>query len=97
MGWRGEGGWDIKWSTCWIRSALCKNSGSPDALCHIFFLAPFFWVVNGIMTKFAVWRSPSVAVTEKTLRLQLKAVSLRQNGVLSDLDAVYSPGRIRKK
>ena len=35
-------------------------------------------------------------VAAKTLRTQLKAVSLRWNRVISDLDTVYSPGRRRK-
>ena len=72
--------------------------GSPDDLCPIFYpLIPFFWVMKVSVTKLAAWRSPSVAVVAKTLWLQLKAVSLRRNGVLYDLDAVYSPGHSRKK
>ena len=38
-----------------------------------------------------------MAVDAKTLFPQLKAIYLRQNRVLSDLDPVYSPGRRRKK
>ena len=36
-----EGGapWALTWSTCWRRAALGHNSGSPDALCPIFFPA----------------------------------------------------------
>ena len=53
--------------------------------------------MNFSVTKLAACRSPSVALATKTLRTQLKAVSLSQNGVISDLDAMYSPGQSRKK
>ena len=33
-----------------------------------------------------------VAVAAKTIRTQLKVLSLRHNGLLSDLYLVYSPG-----
>ena len=69
---------------------------SSDLREHVV-LTPLFWVVNVSVTKFAAWRLPSVAVAAKTLLTQLKAVSSRQNGVLSNLGAVYSPGWSRKK
>ena len=47
--------------------------------------------------KNAAFRLPSVAVVAKTLRLKLKAVSLRRKGVLYDLDPMYLLGRSRKK
>ena len=57
----------------------------------------FSWVVKINVIKFAAWNLPSVTVAEKALRSQPKAVFLRRNGVISDLDAIYSPVRIRKK
>ena len=95
-----EGGarWGLRWSTCQSRADLGHNNMYSYSFCPIFFpLSPFFWFANVSVTKFVAWRSPSVAVVAKTLRLQLKAVSLRRNGVLYDLDAVYSPGHSRKK
>ena len=61
----------------------------------LFSLTPFFWVVNVSATKLAAWRSPANSVASKNLWLQLKAVSARRNGVLSDLGAVYSLGQRR--
>ena len=58
-------------------------------------LMPFFWVVNARVTKLAARRSLAVDVAAKTLRPKLEAVYSRRNGVLSDLDTVYSPGRRR--
>ena len=95
-----EGGapWALRWSTLHSRSALGHKIGSPDALCPIIFpLNPFCWFVNGSMTNLESWRFPAVAVVSKMLRPQLKAVSLRRNGVISDLGAVYSLCPRRKK
>ena len=58
---------------------------------------PFFWFINIIVNKFSVWRLPSVAVVEKTLWPQLKAVPLGLKCLLSYLDSMYLPGRSRKK
>ena len=60
-------------------------------------LTPFFWVVKISVKKLTDLRSPAMAVATKTLWNQLKTVSLRRNKVLSDLDAVYSLERRRKK
>ena len=49
------------------------------------------------MTKLVAWRMLAVAVAAKTLGMQLKAVSSRQNKVISELDAVYSMGRRRNQ
>ena len=65
------------------------SSGSPAVFCPSFFLTPFFWVVNVSLTNLAACRMSSVAVAAKTLQPQLKAVSSKRNGVISDLYAVY--------
>ena len=88
----------LRWSTRWRRAALSHNRGSLDTVCPIPPpLMPFFWVVNDSMTKLAAWRSLAVAVVAKTLWLQLKAVYLRRNRMLSDLYPVYYPVQRRKK
>ena len=89
---------DIRWTTRRSRAALFHKRGSLDVLCPIFSpLTPFFWVVNGIVTKLAACISLAVAVDKKTLRLQLNVLSSRRNEMISDLDSVYSPARRRKK
>ena len=84
--------------TCQRKDALGHNRGSLDDLCLIFpHLISFFWVVNVSMNKLETWRLLSMAVAAKMMRSQLKAVSSSQNGVISDLEPLYSPGHRRKK
>ena len=89
--------WALRWSTHRSRAALGGNRGSRDTLCPIVFLAPFFLVVNISMMKLAAWRLLSVAVVANTMRPQLKALSLRWNGLIYNLDARYSQGRRKKR
>ena len=90
IGVEGDTQWDLRCSTYRRRAALGHKKGLPYALCQIFPpLTMFLWVVNVSVTKLAAWSLLAVAVTSKILRLQLKAVSLRQNWGLSDLDPVY--------
>ena len=72
------------------RVSGCLASDTPN-------LTPFFWVANISMTKLTAWRLLAVAIAAKMMHPQLKAVSLRQNRVLSELDPVYSLGRRRNK
>ena len=74
-------------------AALGKSSGFPEALSLILYpMAPFFWDMNIRMMNMESWVSSSGVVSEETLQSQLKETSLRQKGVLSDFDPVYSPG-----
>ena len=96
MGWRGAplgllGGSSIGGGPPWGTTVV------PLIPCVLFFPAPFFWVVNVSVTKFSDCRSPSVSVAIKKLQPQLKAVSLRRNMLIYDLDAVYFSGRSSKK
>ena len=97
---RVEGGsmWALKCSTQRRRASLGHKIGSPNASSPTPPpLTPFFCVVNIRVKKLADWSSLAVSVAAKTLRPQLKAIYSSQNGVLSDLDAMYSPGRRRNK
>ena len=86
----------LKWRTHQSRDALGKISGSLETLWHIFSpLKPLFCVMNVSATKVSAWRSASVAVAAKILRPQLKAMSSRRKGVLSNLESVYSTRRRR--
>ena len=86
----------LRWRIRQSRAALGGSSGSPEAFWPIFSpLTPFFCVVILIVTKVAAWRSAPVAVAANKLQPQLKVMSSRRKGVLSDLDPVYSPGRRR--
>ena len=81
------------------KASLGHNSGSPVAPWLIFSpCTPFFWVAKVRITKVAAARSLSVAISvSNTVRPTLKVTSDSQNGELSDLVPVYSPGRRRKK
>ena len=92
-----ESMWDLKWSTCQSRSTLGHNIGSTYALFPIFFLTPFLWVLKFSVMKLTAWRLPAMDVAANTVRPQLKEVSLRQDGILSDLDDIYSTEWRRKK
>ena len=87
-----EGGalWALRRSTHQRRANLGHNRGSLYALCPIFTpLTPFYWVVNISVTKLSACRLIAVDVDAETLRPQLKALSSRRDGLLSDLDHVY--------
>ena len=74
-----EGGasWALRWSNRHRRDALGHKRRSPYALCPIFSpLKTFLWIVNVRMTKLKAWMLPSVSVTTKTMRHQLKEFSL---------------------
>ena len=49
------------------------------------------------MTNVESWRLAYAAVAENMQRVQLKSTSSSQNGVLLELDPVYSPGQRSKK
>ena len=59
--------WDIRWISCRRRNVLGDKRGSPDALCPIHPLTPFFWFVNVSVTSLAAWRSLAMAVATKTI------------------------------
>ena len=73
-------------------------SGSPESLWLIFLpLYLVFWEKNGRGANFAAWGLASVEMEAKTQRAHMKVTSLRRNGVLLDLDPLYSPGKRRNK
>ena len=89
---------DLRWRTRQSRSTLGQRSDSPETLWPILYpLTQFLCAVNVIVTKVAALRFASVAVATKILGPQLKLMSSRQKGVLSELGTVYSPGRRGKK
>ena len=57
----------------------------------------FFWVVKISMEKLEAWRFLAVDVAKKMLNPKLKALSLRRNGVLSDLNDIHSPVQKSKR
>ena len=80
---------DLRWNTLQSRASLGHISGSLEAFSTISLpLIPFFWLLKVSIINVASKRSASVDVAVNIMRSQLKVISSRPNGALSDLNPV---------